>query len=129
MYPLYDRGALEAQLRFVFADKDFQHCKSCNELLKALYSQNIATAFSQMERLLRLCLTVGMTTSSVERSFSRLKNIKTYCRNTMGQQRLSALAKIAIERSLVKDLELRNLHELVVSKFCEKSRRMEFLYK
>lgn len=129
LYPFFEKSSLEAQLRFIFCDDDFKKHKSTAELLKSFYDLNLSSAFPEVAKFLQLVLTIGVTTSSTERSFSRLKIIKTYCRNTMGQSRLSALGRIAIERELVKDLESRNIHELVVGKFCEKSRRLEYLYK
>ncbi|GFW46217.1 uncharacterized protein TNCV_2813131 [Trichonephila clavipes] len=46
-------------------------------------------------------LTVSVSTASVERSFSKLKLIKTYLRSTMSQERLSALSVLSIEAELV----------------------------
>lgn len=50
-----------------------------------------------------LCLPVSSTTC--ERSFSRMKLIKTYCRNSMGDERLSDLTLLAVEREFVINLE------------------------
>ena len=129
LYPFFEKSSLEAQLRFIFCDDDFKKHKSTAELLKSFYDLNLSSAFPEVAKFLQLVLTIGVTTSSSERSFSRLKIIKTYCRNPMGQSRLSALGRIAIWRELVKDLESRNIHELVVGKFCEEIRRLEYLYK
>ena len=54
-----------------------------------------------------MCLiaTIGATSAGVERSFSSLKRLKTYTRNTIGQERLRNLAFVAIERRTVKSLE------------------------
>ena len=40
-----------------------------------------------------------------ERSFSKLKLILNYLRNTMGQERLSSLALLAIENELLKGID------------------------
>ncbi|GFW47670.1 hypothetical protein TNCV_2828621 [Trichonephila clavipes] len=45
-------------------------------------------------------LTVPVSTASVERSFSKLKLIKTYLRSTMSQERLSALSVLSIEAEI-----------------------------
>jgi len=45
---------------------------------------------------LRILLNLPVTVASEERSFSKLKLIKTYLRSTMANDRLSGLAIIAI---------------------------------
>ena len=62
-------------------------------------------AFPATISLLRddLCLPVSSTTC--ERSFSRMKPIKTYCRNSTGDERLSDLTVLAVERDFDIDLE------------------------
>ncbi len=63
------------------------------------------SAMPQLYKLFSLVATIGATSAGVERSFSCLKRLKSYTRNTMGQDRLSSLALLAIERTLVKSLE------------------------
>jgi hypothetical protein len=46
-------------------------------------------------------LVIPVTTASAERSFSALKRIKTYLRNTTQQERLSSLAIISINENEV----------------------------
>ena len=60
---------------------------------------------SEVYWLLCLIATIGVTSAGVERSFSYLKRLKTYTRNTIGQERLRNLAFVAIERRTVKSLE------------------------
>ncbi|CAM4938755.1 unnamed protein product [Rotaria socialis] len=62
-------------------------------------------AFPATTSLLRgaLCLPVSSTTC--ERSFSRMKLIKTYCRNSTGDERLSDLTVLGVERTFNIDLE------------------------
>ena len=47
------------------------------------------TMLSEVHKLVLLYLTVPVTTATAERSFSGLKHIKTYLRNSMTQQRLN----------------------------------------
>ena len=48
----------------------------------------------------------------------------------MAEDRLSSLARISIEKQMLKDLEQRNeLHNMVIEKFVAKPRRLEFMLK
>ena len=49
----------------------------------------------------RLLLTIGYSIASCERSFSKLKQIKTYLRSSMSNQRLSSLSLISIEKKFL----------------------------
>ncbi len=88
------------------------------------------SAMPQLYKLFSLVATIGATPAGVERSFSCLKRLKSYTRNTMGQGRLSSLALLAIERTLVKSLEKTpSWYNRVTEHFLEKERRVEFTYK
>ncbi|XP_058211818.1 uncharacterized protein LOC131324004 [Rhododendron vialii] len=53
----------------------------------------------------RILLTIPVTVASAERSFSKLKLIKTYLRTTMSQEKLSGLAMISIENEYLDKLD------------------------
>lgn len=82
---------------------------SLRELADFLLVKNncIASSLPDVCTLFQLYLTLPITSSTAERSFSKLKLIKTYLRSTMSQIRLSSLAIISIEKeeSLKVDLE------------------------
>ena len=74
--------------------------------------------------------TIGATSADAERSFSFLKQLKSYTRNTMGQGSLSSLALLDIEETLVKSLEnTASWYDGVTEHFLEKELRAEFTYK
>ena len=56
--------------------------------------------------LLIIASTIAVSSATCERSFSALKRIKTYLRSTMGQQRLTNLALLSIEKDLTQELSL-----------------------
>ena len=66
-------------------------------------------------------------TSSVERSFSALKHIKTHARNSTGQDRLGALALMSIEKSLL--LELKSKDKLYDAALAHFSCKVGLCYK
>ncbi|KYQ54156.1 hypothetical protein ALC60_06953 [Trachymyrmex zeteki] len=59
--------------------------------------------------ILRIFLTISVSVATCERSFSKLKFIKTYLRSTMSQVRLNGLALLSIERDVTKDVEFREV--------------------
>ena len=93
-------GRLRAELKVMYSMTNFQG-KNPSDLLTFLRSTGLAVSMSQLYALTCLIVTIPVSTTSVERSFSALKCIKTYSRNTTGQTRLSALASIAIEKELL----------------------------
>jgi len=65
------------------------------------------TAFPNIVISLRILLTISITSASAERSFSKLKIIKNYLRNTISQKRLTELATIAIENKTADTLDFK----------------------
>ncbi|XP_053561928.1 zinc finger MYM-type protein 1-like [Bombina bombina] len=72
---------------------------------------------------LRILLTLPVSVASGERSFSKLKLIKSYIRSTMLEKRLVGLATISIEHTQAAALDLAEM----VTKFAkEKARKVRF---
>jgi hypothetical protein len=59
----------------------------------------------------RVLLTILVTVASTEHSFSKLKLLKSYLRSTMTQERLNALAVIAIESDTLQKIEYEDIIE------------------
>ncbi|PWA78480.1 zinc finger MYM-type protein 1 [Artemisia annua] len=57
----------------------------------------------------RVLLTIPVTVASAERSFSKLKLLKSYLRSSMSQERLNGLAMIAIENDLLDNVDYKKL--------------------
>jgi len=76
--------------------------------------------FPTVHKLLHILATLPVTTASSERSFSTLRRLKTYLRNTTGEERLNGLAMLQIHRDIAVD------PEAVLQKLSEKSRRLDF---
>ncbi|XP_050378235.1 uncharacterized protein LOC126795437 [Argentina anserina] len=64
----------------------------------------------------KLLLTIHVTVACAERSFSKLKLIKSYLRSTMSQERLNGLAMLSIEKELAEKLESSCLIDIFASK-------------
>lgn len=71
--------------------------------------------------MLKIFSILPVTTASVERSFSTLKRIKTYLRNSTSENRLNGLALLNIHRDI--DLDINLLIDVFANK---KERRLDF---
>ena len=68
-------------------------------------------------------LTLPVTVASAERSFSKLKLIKTYLRSTLAQERLDGLSLLAIEPDAAQKLDT----NIIIDKFANtKARSTKF---
>lgn len=64
----------------------------------------------------RILLTIPVTVASAERSFSKLKLVKTYSRSTMKQDRLNGLATIALENDVLEKIKYEDMIEDFISR-------------
>ncbi|XP_034056012.1 uncharacterized protein LOC117535596 [Gymnodraco acuticeps] len=70
------------------------------ELLTFLQEKKMNEVYPNMWVALRIAVTIPVTVAAGERSFSKLKLIKTYLRSSMAQERLNGLALISINREV-----------------------------
>lgn len=89
------------------------------KMLEFLACNNRSTAFPNLFIALRIFLTIPVTVASGERSFSKLKLIKTYLRSSIQQERLNSLAIISIESDISRSLNL----DKIIKDFAEKKAR------
>lgn len=87
--------------------------------LQVLSEIKKTNAFPNLNIALRIMLTIPLTSAGAERTFSKLKLIKTYLRSTMSQQRLTGLATICIEKELSEQLN----YEDIINDFASKKAR------
>uniref|UniRef100_A0A8D8ZFX7 52 kDa repressor of the inhibitor of the protein kinase n=1 Tax=Cacopsylla melanoneura TaxID=428564 RepID=A0A8D8ZFX7_9HEMI len=82
--------------------------------------------FPSVKTCLAISLAQPCTTSSVERSFSTLRRVKTWLRATMATERLSGLCLLSIHRKMAHDRK-EELQMKVLEKFAEDKRRIVLL--
>ena len=76
--------------------------RQLSDVLEALLP--VEHAFPTIKKAVVIAMTFGISTATVERSYSSLRRIKTYLRSTMSQDRLDDLALLNIERELSSNL-------------------------
>ena len=78
-------------------------------LFEHLIENNRFTTFPIVFIALRIYLKMPITVASGERSFSKLKLIKTYLRSTVSQERLNSLSMLSIESEIAKAIDFENI--------------------
>lgn len=89
------------------------------DLLQMIHDYKLKESYPNIEIAIRIFLSMPVTTASCERSFSKLKLIKTYLRSTMAQERLSSMAILSIETEIASKLD----YEEVIDKFADTKAR------
>jgi len=78
-------------------------------ILNYMYTNDLFGIFPNLTIALRILLTLPVSVASGERSFSKLKLIKTYLRSNISQERLVGLAMIAIESDICDELKINDI--------------------
>ncbi|KAL8540881.1 hypothetical protein ACS0TY_002211 [Phlomoides rotata] len=81
-----------------------------------LMMKEIDSCFPNEYIVYKILLTIPVTVASVEKSFSKLKLIKTFLRSTISQDRLNELAMLSIE----KDMTVQINYTYVINVFATK---------
>jgi len=89
-----------------------------SEVMELFLENNFHIALSSMNELLKILWTIPVNSWQCERNSSCLKRLKTYLRNSMGEESLSGIALLNIERNF----EI-NLHEIVTDFIVKKDIR------
>ncbi len=72
----------------------------------AMLSGTHRSTFDEVHKLLRLYLTVPITSATSERAFSTLKRLLTYLRSSMTEQRLNNCALLHIHKEILDEMDL-----------------------
>ncbi|KAJ4432967.1 hypothetical protein ANN_15224 [Periplaneta americana] len=101
----FDQVRLKNELSVIYSAEVFDFSnKPIHEILSAIYENQLNQVIPEVLKLATLIVTIPATSASVERTFSALKRIKSYCRSTHTQERLSGLALMSIEKSFLQKL-------------------------
>ena len=94
---------------------------SCAFRLLSQY-QLCSTAYENLFLTYKCLVTLSVTQCSCQRSFSKLKLVKTRLRSSLTQENLETLMIIAIEKDLA--LELKSNKEKIIDKFAMSSKEL-----
>ncbi|KAJ4451537.1 hypothetical protein ANN_03002 [Periplaneta americana] len=117
----FDQVRLKNELSVIYSAEVFDFSnKPIHEILSAIYENQLNQVIPEVLKLATLIVTIPAMSASVERTFSALKRIKSYCRSTHTQERLSGLALMSIEKSFLQKLRKRpncNFNDEVIKVF------------
>ncbi|KAK6470109.1 zinc finger MYM-type protein 1-like [Huso huso] len=128
----FEMDRLKTELQVFYWDRELHGASSSiSDLLQSFKRNGLDRAMHQLYKLMCLVATVGATPCGVDRTFSCLERLKSYARNTMGQERFKNLAVLSIEKGIVKALEKNPCwYDGVIDHFAtRRERRADFIYK
>ena len=103
-------------------DLEIGKCYEIDVFLQ-IKENDLLESFPNVNTMLCIYLCIFVANCKGERSFSKLKLILNFLRNTMGQERLSSLALLSIENQLLRTLDFSD----VINEFASiKARRKDF---
>ena len=120
---IFNFNDLENELMIWFEYKADYGDKSLSDLRAFFASSNLKEMFPQLFIAFKIYLSIPVTSAEAERSFSCLKRLKTYLRSTIGQDRLSSLAILNVERDEINNISIDETIDIFSS---VKDRRMHF---
>jgi hAT family C-terminal dimerisation region len=132
-YPgVFDTQRLKAdELTVVYEDQSLRTSTLAQTYQRFVTDTGLKSSFKETVKLCALVLCLPSTSVSAERAFSAMRRVKMYLRSTLQEDRFSNLAFLTIEKEFVSDLQ-KNKEEfknLVINKFTQKTRRLEFSFR
>lgn len=119
---------LKSELSVIYKNDAFNEIERVSELYSFFVENDLKESFTETFKALQITMTTPVATAEAERCFSTLKRVKTFLRNTMGQDRLNALAACSIHKEVISTIP--NFHTRVIDLFAtRKERRAQLLYK
>ncbi|KAK2656333.1 hypothetical protein Ddye_009385 [Dipteronia dyeriana] len=107
---------LKRQLQYfkndVLVHPKFQNMSSLSELCRGVVETRKTQLFFFIDRLIRLVLTLPVSTASTERAFSAMKLVKTSLRNKMDDDFLANCLVIYIERELADTIDSESIIDI-----------------
>ena len=115
---IFDCKSLINELKYMYIEGNFKKCKSVKSILELIYKLEFTSVLPEVTKFIQLLLTIPLTSVANERSSSTLNRIRSYLRTTMTHERLSSLARISIEKSVLNEQEnKKELHNRILHEF------------
>lgn len=96
-------------------------------MFKLLKEKDVLMMLPEFSKVLKIYSVLPISSCEAERSFSALKRLKTYLRSKMGQNRLSSLALMHLERNIVNSVLQEDMSKLI-DKFARNKKRDMYFF-
>ena len=96
-------------------------------MFKLLKEKDVLMMVPEFSKVLKIYAVLPISSCEAERSFSALKRLKTYLRSNMGQNRLSSLALMHIERNTVNSV-LKEDMNVMIDTFARNKKRDSYFF-
>ena len=101
--------------------------KNAAVIVKTMHQNGLHDILPVLYKVASILARIPATSCSAERSFSALRRIKTFLRSTMGQDRLSSIAVINIERKYA-NKTMQNDMQRIIDIFGSRSNRSSYFF-
>lgn len=91
--------------------------------MKFIITNDMISSYPNLSTLYKIFYTLPVSSATAERSFSRLKLIKTFLRSTIAEEKLSNLAILSIEKCTAEKINFNR----VIETFAEMKKRRKLL--
>ena len=127
-YAMLNEDKLKTEFSVLYANDTFAEIPDTNKLMTFISEHDLDETFLEVSKLLEIVTVTPISTADSERSFSTLKPITTFLRNTMSQKRLNSLTCLSIHKQYIS--QIKDFNKKVIDNFAQiKNRRAEYLYK
>ena len=84
-----------------------------SEIIAKMVESEAHFLMPELLKIVKIFATMPTSSAQAERSFSTLRRLKTYLRSSMGQERLSSLAIMYMEREVVNGVLESNMDRMI----------------
>ena len=129
-----ENSNIERQFQTLYGDSDLQDAigevKNIAALLQKLHELDIHDALPLVTDIGCLAASTAITSVACERTFSVMRRLKNYQRNTMGQERTKQLMVLNVESEFTCKLAQDScFYDKIIDRFAQKDRRIDLLFK
>ena len=96
------------------------------EVLQLMQENDLFDMLPEFAKVMVILAVIPATSCSAERSFSALRRLKTYLRNTMGQERINSISLINIEREYANAVMEKDMERIINIFASRKGRNSSF---
>ncbi|XP_061457100.1 zinc finger MYM-type protein 1-like [Rhineura floridana] len=103
-YPTLEKERFRSELSVLYVRQEWYGCADPSMLLNVILEQNLKSVFEEAVKLMKILTTTPMPMTEAQRASSSLQKVKTFLRNTVVEDQLSALAMLSLEKQMIPDI-------------------------